>query len=197
MPDPVGSLLSKEHEYRSRQIVRQGSALLFNLSLVLFIVALIAFGGLFFYRRVLETTRADWADQVKKREAEFNAEGGVGRLLDTASALGTARELIAKHVFPSNIFKLLEEVTLPRVQFSSFSYARDSRKIDLAGVAASYKTVADEVRILEAHPQIEKVDFGGLFVNDKNLVNFRLAVVFKPSLLSFLGESSAVGSQQP
>lgn len=188
-------MLPKERESRSARIVQQSGALLFNLSLVLFLVALVAFGGLFFYRRALETTRAEWADQVKKREADFNAEGGVGRLLDTANALAVTRELIAKHVFPSNIFKLLEEVTLPRVQFSSFSYARDSRKVDLAGVAASYKTVADEVRILEAHPQIEKVDFGGLFVNDKGLINFRLAVVFKPSLLGFLGESPGVAGQ--
>jgi len=191
MADPVGQLISRERP-RISSFIYQGGVWFFNLSLVLLILALILFGGLFFYGRTIEASRADWAREVTKRKEAFGAEGGVGRLVSTSNSLGVVRELVGQHVFASNVFAFLAEVTHPKMQFNSFAFARDSRKIDLSGLAANYKTVAEQVNILESHPQVEKVEFGGLATTERGFVSFRLAIIFKPSLLNLRVASPGV-----
>lgn len=183
MPEPISPLISKSHPLGSSRLVYQSAALFFNIVVVAFVFALIFWGGLFFYNRSLRITRDQWAEKIKKEEERFNAEGGIGRLVETSNALNAAKELIDRHVFPSNTIAFLEESTHKRVQFSKMTFARDARKMDLAGSGASYRTVAEQVSILEGHTYVERVDFGGLSVNAKGLVDFKLAIVFKPSLL--------------
>lgn len=183
MADPADQLISRERS-RTAGFTYQGGAMFFNLGLILFIVALVILGGLFFYRRTIDARRDEWVGDVAKRKEALGAEGGIGRLIGTSNSFNVARELTAKHVFSSNIFAFLAEVTHARVQFNSFSYARDSRKVDLSGLAASYKTVAEQVSILESHPQVEKVEFGGLASAERGLIGFRLGIIFKPSLLN-------------
>lgn len=173
-------------------MVYQSAALLFNLSLVLFITASVSWGGLFFYRRSLDSTRKGWDSKIAEEEERFNAEGGVGRLVETSNALNAAKELITNHVFASNVLAFLEETTHQRVQFSKMSFVRDTRRIDLSGIGASYRTVAEQVSILEGNSHVERVEFGGLSLSSKGTVDFKLAIVFKPSLLE-LRERSAPG----
>ncbi|MDP3727522.1 MAG: hypothetical protein Q8R35_02685 [bacterium] len=178
----TASFIPKAPARFSTQVVSVGGAWLFNLALVAFVASLVAAGGLFAYDRSLASTRVDWEEQVQGQEAELRPDL-LAQIADLSSAIGVARELIANHVYTSNSLLLLQSVTHPFVSFSSMSFSRDARKIELVGSANSYRSVAEQVGLLETHPQVEKVDFGGLSVGEKGLVNFRLAVIFKPSLL--------------
>lgn len=172
--------------FRSPLAVASG-AWLFQLALVAFIASLVAAGGLFFYQRSLEATYADWQEQVQGQEQDLRPEL-LAQISDLSSGISVARELLSSHVFASNAFILLQSVTHPFVGFSSMGLSRDAKKIELSGVANSYRGVAEQVGLFETHPQIEKVDFGGLSVGERGLVNFRLAVIFKPSLLQGTGQ---------
>lgn len=183
MPEPIRPLISRDRPSTHPRFVYQSSVLFFNLVLVLFIASLITFGGLFFYKSSLGATRQKWADDIKKEETKFNAKGGVGNLVDLSNALNAARQLIGSHVFSSNVFEFLQKVTHPRVRFSNFSFSREEKKINLTGEGASYRTVAEQISVLESNIQVEKVDFGGLSLGEKGLVNFKVTIFFKPSLL--------------
>lgn len=183
MAEPIAtSFIPKAQPRFSAQVVSVGGAWLFNLGLVAFIASLVAAGGLFAYGRSLAATRADWEEQVQGQEAELRPDL-LAQIADLSSAIGVSRELIAGHVYASNSLLLLQSVTHPFVSFSSMSFSRDAHKIELVGSANSYRSVAEQVGLFETHPQVEKVDFGGLSVSEKGLVNFKLAVIFKSSLL--------------
>lgn len=185
MPDSFNtSLISKaERPSVSSRIVYQSSAMFFSVSITIFIVASVAFGGLFFYNKTLDGTRQKLADSVKKARENFDREGGIGRLIQTANAFDAARVLLAQHVFSSNVFSFIQEYTHTRVKFDTMSFSRDMKKIDLSGAGASYRIVAEQISVLESNPQVDRVEFGGLSMTDKGLVNFKLTIFFKPSLL--------------
>lgn len=183
MPDsPFPAIIPKERAPALGRVVRAGSTWVFSGALVLFIAALVLAGGLYFYGRALQTTRGRWVEQVKAQEAELRPEL-LSQLTQLGATFASVRDLLSSHSFPSNVLTLVQSLTHPSVQFTGFSYSRSARKIELAGLARSYQTVAQQVRAMEASPQIERVDFGGLSRNERGLVNFKLAVIFKASVL--------------
>lgn len=187
MAELASPFIPKEASAFRSHIAGAGGAWLFQLALVAFIAALVAAGGLFFYQRSLEATYADWQEQVRGQEEDLRPEL-LAEVSDLSSGISVARELLSSHVFASNAFILLQSVTHPFVSFNSMALSRDAKKIELSGVASSYRSVAEQVGFFETHPQVEKVDFGGLSVGERGLVNFRLAVIFKPSLLRGAGQ---------
>lgn len=188
MADPSPTFIPREPAaFRSSGLVVSGGIWLFNLGLAALAASLLVAGGLFFYQRALENTAAQWAGEVAAQEAELRPEL-LAQITDLSTAIAVGRELLAGHVFSSNVLVFLQAVTHPLVQFTAFSYSRDAAKIELSGLANSYRSVAEQVSIIESHAQVAQVGFGGLSRGDKGLVNFRLSVIFKPSLLQLRSE---------
>lgn len=183
MADPIQPLIAKDpYSARSRVIYRSG-AWIFSAALALFIAALIISGGLWIYARSLAAAQNQWRDQIRTQEDELRPDL-LAQLVDLSNSLDVARELLAKHVFVSNAFAFLQEAAHPKAQFTSFSFSLDSQKIDVSGLAQSYRAVAEQISALESNPQVEHVEFGGLSLADRGLVNFKLAIIVKPSLLT-------------
>lgn len=157
-------------------------AWIFNISLVLFLASIVFFGGLFLYHRSLTNNQADWEKQVQTQEADLRPDL-LGQLIELSNEMSAAKGLLAGHTYTSNVFSFLEATTLPKVQYTTFGFSTAALKIDVSAVAASYQTVADQIRILEAHAQVTKVEFGGLARSGDGLVSFRLTILVKPSLL--------------
>lgn len=191
MPDQIQPLISRDPATARPRALYQGGVWFFNIALLILIFSLVASGGLWAYRRSLETSKAQWTTQIQNQESGADQAQGQGgdlkklldELINTSHSLGIAKSLLANHVFTSNVFAFLQGATHPQVQFTAFTFSLDSRKIDLSGLAGSYRAVAEQISILESNPQVEQVNFGGLSLGDRGLVNFKLAVIVKPSLL--------------
>jgi len=179
LPD---ELLSKRPALDRARIVTQGGEWLFTFSIVAFILIILAWGGLFLFKKTLVTNAANWREQIGILEKELRPDL-LNQLFAISNRLSAAREVLTNHTFSSNVFALLEKNTHPQVFYSSFQYAADTRTITLTAKAGSYRIVADQITIFESDPQVERVSFGGLSLDDKGHVGFKLSVIFKPSLL--------------
>ena len=181
MADSLQSLITKDRA-ASRPWQSEAGAWVFNVGLVAFLASLVFLGGLFLYNRSLNSSRDVWKKQIDTQEADLRPDL-LQQLIDLSNELAATKSLLSNHTFASNVFTFLEQSTHPKVQYTNFAFAADALKIDLSAVAASYQTVADEISILEANPQVAKVDFGGLSRTDQGLVNFRMSITVRPSLL--------------
>lgn len=182
MADPSPAFILKEPGAFPARVAESGGAWLFAVAVGLAVAAAVASGGLFFYARALDGTRGEWLGEVSAREAELRPEL-LAELTHLSRSFSVASELITGHAYPSNALLFVQSITHPAVYFTNFSFSRDARTIELTGAARSYQTVAEQVSAAESHPQVERVEFGGLSRSERGLVNFKLAIVFKPSLL--------------
>lgn len=179
MPD---DLISKRPAFERTRIVTRGGEWLFVVSAVVFVLTIVVWGGLFLFKRGLHTNAANWREQVSALERELRPDL-LNQLIVLSDKLISSREILTNHVFPSNVFALIERTTHPLVSYDAFQYAADPNVVTLSAKAASYKTVAEQITILEADSQVERVSFGGLTLQDDGLVSFKLSISFKPSLL--------------
>lgn len=155
---------------------------LLYIGLFLFFVASALFGGVLLLNRAQHAAHTELQEQVRLKEQQLKPEL-LQSIFLLEDRLKSMRAHITRHIFTSHIIRLLEETTHPQVRFSSLVFAPESRKIDLSGETANYASLARQIHFFEQHPQIEKVEFGGLSVGDNNLLRFRASLIVKPALL--------------
>ena len=165
-------------------VSRLGGSWFFAFSFAVFVVSAVAYGGVFAYRKYLESQRATLTALVKEREQALQSDS-LREVIAFSQSLNAAQTLLAEHPFPSNVFRFLQENTHPAVQFKSFSFAGQNRRIDMNAVARSYRAVAEQVSALEGNPDVEQVDFGGLSSSGAGLVNFRVSIILGPSVFQY------------
>lgn len=176
-------LLKKEQAANRFFALRRGMAgLVLYIGLGFFAAVLVGYVVLIFVNRAQASNRENLLRDVRVRQDELRPEL-VNQIFTLESKLGNIQKLAGGHLFTSNILKFLEENTLPNVRFLTFDFKSDTRRLEMAGDAANYATLTEQIILLERHPQIEKVEFGGLTLGANNLVNFRITIVFRQSLL--------------
>lgn len=159
---------------------------LFTGALIIFLGTGAVIAGAFAYGRYTRSQTESLKTKIADIEAGFE-QSVLDQSIRRDQKLQGIQELLRSHLIPSNIFDLLERNTLPQVRFTVFSYSADAKKIDVTGEAASYSTLANQVRTFEALKEVDRVDFGGLSVTEKGLLNFKMTLVFKPKLLQYGG----------
>jgi hypothetical protein len=174
-------LLKKEISKPKIQVERTGS-LFFFLTFLLFLVSVASYGGIWFLNGAQKRTQESLFEQVKTKEAELRPEL-VNQIFLLEKRLSNMRLLLDEHIFVSNVLRRLEDNTHPQVRFLGFNFISNLRRVDTTGAAANYNTVAKQVGILKRDPQIESLEFGGLSMDPNGLVNFRMSITFKPTLL--------------
>ena len=150
----------------------------------MFVVSAVAYGGVFAYRKYLESQRATLTAAVKEREQALQSDS-LREVIAFSQSLNAAQALLQEHPFASNVFGFLGTNTHPEVQFKGLTFAGENRRIDMNAVARSYRAVAEQVSALEGNPAVERVDFGGLSRSGAGLVSFRVSLVLRQSVFQY------------
>jgi hypothetical protein len=150
----------------------QPGGMVLMIAWILLFLSLAVFGGTLAYRSLLtQEIKAPCAPTSAGSEVQkCGLVASVGReeknldrntivLLQRADAkLRLADQLLAQHVDILPVFRLLEEITLPSVSYTKFSYTPNA--LALEGRALSYEDLAVQVRHLTLYPVTLQVDWG-------------------------------------
>lgn len=177
------SLIPKQIPTAQRDI-GGGFNLFFNIALVFFFVSLLVSGGLFVYKMSVE---GELNNQRKQLETTLENDFPTKTIEEherVSQAMQASRQILAAHKnrYRSEIFILLEKNVLPDVTFSNFSFAEKNGDllVNVAGVAASYKTVANQVSVIQALDEVAEVGFANLSLSPDGLVSFSMKIKLKP-----------------
>lgn len=173
--------------------------LLFLLAILVFVMSLVAAGGVFAYERVLNGKIAEKDGQLRLAEGAFNA-GTIQDLLRMDNRLTQARTLLQKHVSPSAIFYFLSTITLERVQFAGLDFTLQpdgSASISMTGTADSFSSVALQSDQFGASKVLRDVIFSGINVVDSGKVNFSVNASVDPQLISYSRNLQQAQPQTP
>ena len=165
------------------QRLEGGLGIFFRIGFVFFLVALLATGGLFAYRILLESSLTKQRDALKALEEQFPI-ADIERREAVAQAIEASKTLLDAHVRQSRIFPFLQDNTLPSVFFNNFSYSDKDRTITVSGDAPSYQAVAQQASIFESREEVVSAMFSNLSLTARGAVNFSLKVVLTSSFVS-------------
>lgn len=150
-------------------------------SLFFFVITLAGYAGLYYVNKSQENTQAQFVQQIQQKEDDLRPKL-LDQIFSLQKKIQTASSVIASHPFAANTFTTIERDTHPLVQFGSYAFSPKDHTITMAGEADNFSVLAQQIAFLEGDQQIDKVDFGGLTLDDNNRVLFNLKLYLMPSL---------------
>src|SRR3989344_1268957 len=136
---PIGGL-------NVQQPRRATSSLFMTLAGFLFIVSLLAAGGMYFWKSYLLSSQESYKTQLAEREKQFNADL-IEELKSQNVKIDLPKNLIDKHLAASQIFDIIGRLTIENVRFLSMDMtagatSNDGIKINLKGNGTCLSAVA-------------------------------------------------------
>ncbi len=163
---------------------RQSSNLLLMISFLLLILSGAFFGGAIFWKSRLNQGVLDLEAAVEREEKNLD-RATILVFQNFDSKLRIAKDLLAEHNTILPAIKMLEELTLPTVGYTRFSYSEDSLVID--GQATKYEDIAVQSDIFtKDERRIKSFIFSDLDLDREGNVIFKLTIIPESDIFSFL-----------
>lgn len=154
-------------------------------AILIFVVSISAYGGLYFLNKSQEGAQAVLIEQVRQKEEDLQP-----KILDTIFALQKKLQsislVISSHSFSANTFSLIENDTHPYVQFTTYSFDKESNKVTLRGEAQDYQALAQQISLFESDVNVNNVEFGGLSMRETGRVAFNLTLYLLPTAVTLV-----------
>lgn len=188
---------------------RGGMGLFTLISFVLLLLSVLAAGGAFTYKTILQNHlygKCADQDQLQPNTDSLGFSGEVNRKcglylslddmrrrldsdrlsrmerLDTKMKLAT--EVLQSHMTLIPLFDFLSTSTLKTVRFSKFS--TEKGEVSLEGSASGYEDIAVESNILNRMPEVSDALFSDLNIDQKGNVTFKLKFRVDASRLKYV-----------
>lgn len=175
--------------------------LLMIISIVLFVGSIALGAGVFLYQQYLEASGKSKLATIEKAKAAFAPELILDLTrLDDRMRNGDA--ILAKHIAPSILFRMLEQVTLTTVSFRSLNFESSNPQnisVKMNGIAQSVNSIALQADLFSKNGIIINPIFSNID-REKDGVHFSLTASVNPSPLRYAQLVAAAGlppSQAP
>ncbi len=156
------------------------------ISSVVFIATLLASGGAFAYKKYL-------TDQVNKASSELGsateafAPDKIQELVDASSRLATTKHLLVNHVTVSEVFSLLQSLTVSKVRFTSFEFSIKENHMSVAmdGESQTYNALANQSDAFSQNSFIIAPLFSDVNLTTQGNIGFKFVATLNPDLVSY------------
>jgi len=170
-----------------------GSDLLTIIASFLFIISLVAAGGVYFYSHSLDSQLASDQAIVQKAKDSFD-QNLIETLISTDKRLSVSNQLLTAHTALSPFFTFLGQRILKNVRFDSMTYAFGPKILITAhGQAQDYEALAAQSESFATGDLIHNPIFSDFNLDQTGNVAFSFSAELDPYLVSF--EKNLQGNQ--
>lgn len=172
----------------SSRPVRPPTSIFTVLAFLVLIFVGIASGGLLLYKNYLINQKQILSVSLEKVRDSFEKDT-IDELELYDKRVSAARRILDSHIILSPMFALLGSLTLPEVQYTTFSHQSDSQgfSVKISGTALDYKSIALQADVFNSAKGrlFKNVVFSNLTKEKGGNVNFNLDFNVDPALLSY------------
>jgi hypothetical protein len=158
-------------------------------SIFVLFAALLATGGLFFYKGIVAKSITDMQTTLQLAQNRFEpAKIADLQLLD--KRLRASTEILSKHITIIPVFSALEQLTEKTVRYTKFSYDIGTDKnatinIKMSGVAIGYRAIALQSDLFAKNKSLIDPVFSNLTLDNSGNVNFDLDFSVDPAFVNY------------
>lgn len=158
------------------------------ISILLLVITILASGSLYVYKVYLEKNKESLSSSLEKSRVSFEEET-IKQLESFDKRASSAKEILANHKVVTPLFTLLEDITIPNVQYTKFTKesTKEGTTIKIEGVSKDYGSIAVQSDIFNSTKGrfFDNIVFSDLLKGTDGLVNFKLSFTVNPDLLSY------------
>lgn len=155
-------------------------------SVLLFVLVIVASGGLFVYEsRLVKNIDSSKVKLVKAKKNFDSPENQ--KILLASNQLKSIKGLLNNHVVVSPLFQLLEEHTLPTVRLTDFEFKKEGGVMSVVVTAESqsYASLAQQSRILSEVASLKEIVFDDITLTGTGTVETSFTAKIDPALMTY------------
>jgi hypothetical protein len=153
-------------------------------SLFMFTFSIFIYFGLKFgYDMYLEGQLSALDEKSEQLSAEVTEEEQ-SDFLSFYSQINNLESVLSSRDFGHNIFKFLENNTIPAVYYESVSYFNSNQSISLKGFASDMKRLVEQVSIFSKSEKVKEAIMNDVSIQNNNDVGFEISIKFNSNFLN-------------
>jgi hypothetical protein len=149
----------------------------FPISIVLFVLTLLGWGGLRWYMSSLDGKIARLDVEIAANSAEFHSER-VERVENFDDRLSLLNVDPAESIDPESIFLKLESVMVPQVVLTEYEYNGGEKQVTVSGKTDNFRYVAEQIISLKSDPMFSQVVVSAISRDKDGKITFTLVSQF-------------------
>ncbi|NCN08024.1 hypothetical protein GW944_00445 [Candidatus Parcubacteria bacterium] len=167
----------------------KGRNLLSFIASIIFTISIIGALGVFGYKFYLKYSIQGMESDLESAYNNLEPET-VGQLTDLDSRIKSTKELIARHIVLSPLFKFLEESTPTSVRFTELNYVLTDKgyELSMSGEARGYADLALLSDIFNKSDKFRNPIFSDFILGDRGDITFSFKATIDPTLISYRKE---------
>ncbi|PIR86274.1 hypothetical protein COU13_01945 [Candidatus Kaiserbacteria bacterium CG10_big_fil_rev_8_21_14_0_10_43_70] len=155
--------------------------------IILFIASVALAIGVFLYMQFVQASLSAKTEQLQRAQEAFEPAliAELTRLDDRMSA---AESVLQQHIAPSELFRILEDLTLETISLTSLNFQANSgssMEMTLAGVARSVNSIALQADLYGKHVAITSPIFSNINRDERGVL-FDVSATLNPSALRYV-----------
>lgn len=173
------SFIPKKPDIVSVKPVSRAPSSLLLVAFLLLITSLLSAGGVFLYSKKVSADESRLSRSlVQQRNAFEPALIEEMKLLDRR--IESSKLLLDKHITVTPIFEALEDITLPTVRYTNFTYSIDEKRVEspliveMIGEASGYQSITLQADLFDKHPFFSNPIFSDFVLDDTGNVEFKV-----------------------
>lgn len=188
MNDFQTSFIPKKTEVEAPVVRKKGVGIFMLIAVFIFVLAIAGGVGAFLYERVIESSLASKKESLDRAQEAFEPDL-IRELARIDKKITASKEVLSQHISPSELFSLLEELTLENISFTDFEYSagEEGYMIRLGGVAKSFSTLALQSDVFGSNRYIIEPVFEDLDLDRVGNVTFSVSAKIDPGLIDYEG----------
>lgn len=163
--------------------------LLTLISIFIFLAVVLATGGLYLYKNMLQKNIIEMDANLALAKERFEP-AKINQLQVLGKRLSAANQILSKHIAISPIFESLQESTMKTIRYTDFNYEFSNDKssriiVTMSGQAIGYRSIALQADLLAENKNIIDPTFSNLTLDEKGNVLFDLEFSVDPSFVDY------------
>lgn len=181
--DVSGTTAGKDRFVRRRDVRGPG----YYLMLMVFLASVVISLGVFGYTKIVESNIQEKIARLERQKESFD-EDTVAMLTRADSQITNAKKILAGHVAVSELFTLLETITLSRVQYTELEYTgmpNQTAVVSISGQAKNFQDVALQTEQYRLHQSLYKPVVRDLERQENRTIDFSIDLAADQRLVTF------------
>jgi len=165
--------------------------------IILFIASVALAIGVFLYLQFVQASLGSKSEQLQRAQEAFEP-ALIAELTRLDDRMIAAETILQQHIAPSELFRILEDLTLETISLSSLNFQANSgssMEMTLVGVARSVNSIALQADLYGKHVAITSPIFSNIN-RDESGVFFDVSATLNPNSLRYHNILSARSAPQ-
>ncbi len=153
---------------------------------LILLISLGLLGGVYFYKQSLQNGVNDESANLARAKKAFEP-ALFNEINNLKNSIDASKQILAQHDASSKILKLVGDLTLKDVAFTTFTYVVSNKAVNIVmiGDAKSYTAIALQAKLFEDSDFIDSVAFSDLSLKEAGKVNFNITFNVSPDFLIY------------